>query len=1130
MNSLKDLIQRCHERHEKPLRQRKTASTPAMYIKDHLRQYAVYCAHRFPVLLHDLEQADISFMPMGRAPWHDRGPGDFRGKRFLKRQGITDWSTKRWDASWGIQLYTGIPSERNGARWHDLHFKYAAICAAPEAVVACIEALVNIVNNPLLTLGKSGGIRFSCRVQDYLHPNTEAAKLYIYKDTPIPENVYQRDVYLEIFGQEGHTRWDARYEILIGNLLTPPVIAKEVLFAPIDALRVKLHEPAPDGTEAKQIVNPVPLSLGSENLDLAREAFLQRGFSYVRQEDGLHYWTLPQGTIGSEDVLLSESDGVVRVSAATPDIGLPTQSTPITEVWDDTGILSPLSATSTSTPVKVKQVRKDELSPLAIKRPPPVLGQHGNTEEDEILQRDVFQIESIFDRGVRILGVITGIGPWDKESEDSYFLSGGVISVNTPEIKFAESAEKHFREQNIPSVAYWKPRTHRWEHVKDIPTDVRMKTPFQRGNVCEDPERCSALEEKGGNPNESICPQCSVYSACQQRGYLSQFAAFRQAKVQMLTIPQLFFDPQYTELVEQILERDDETERLCVLNQQRTHKLFLECKLSKNIMEEWAANWQNCALGNFAKTLLSALEIEGKSYDDAVKGVRAVMQTFEWQEDTLIQQMCQVSVPCRAVAREIVDTDTGKTLAHFSIKFEGGASAYIPLDKNAADKLRAKGLPVFLQSVPLNEDLKVVMPMTQAISLGILDTKSVESIQAFPTVCREQSWTFWHQLKRFFAHYTRDSDAPIRWDGEVLRFWVPPVLHTSVKRLLLVSSVFSEQHLHRVFPDENLETYWTEPIPWSQGNRVFQVRTGVYPSEAILDYHNWSNVSVSEIGQRFLTGIHKELEADLGVKHGIVTNKNVARRLDDIAKERNVCFVDDFRKTGTLDTLSEAADVVWILGTPQLTTAAIWKRAQILFGNDEKPISYDGEIETGTYKDPRLHSIYEEEAVYTLTEVIVQAELDRLTDRRIVLITGVPLPNITDRPETSIFDWEDFEIAGGLDKLPEAIAIRERFEQERENLTAETSREEVQRILGCSERQANRVLQRLRGGNIQRIPFREQILSLLTDGEKKTAELTSAIEGHPEAVQHELTRLVGTGEIVRVRRGVYVLPVEDNKQ
>ena len=1124
MNSLKDIVQRCHERHEKPLRQRKTVVTPAMYTKDHPHQYTVYCAHRYPAMLHDLEQAHISFMPMGRAPWHDRGPGDFRGERFLKRQGITDWGIKRWDASWGIQLYTGIPSERDGARWHDLHFKYEAICAAPDAVITCIEALVNIVNNPLLTLGKSGGLRFSCRVQDYLHPNTEAAKLYIYKDTPMPENTYQRDVYLEIFGEEGHTRWDARYEILIGNLLTPPVVAKEVLFAPIDALRAKLHEPASDNTEAKQIVTRLPLSLGSENLDLAREAFLQRGFSYVRQEDGFHHWTQPEGTVGSEDVLLSESDGVVWVRAFTPDTGLPTQPTPITDFWDDTGIPSPIDVTRVPGPVKVKQVREDELSPLAIKRPPPVLGQHDNTENDEILQRDVFQIESVFDRGVRILGVITGIGPWDQQAEESYFLNGGIISVNTPEVKFAESAEKYFQEQNMPSVVYWKPRTHLWEQVKDIPTDVRMKTPFQHGNVCEDPERCAALEEKGGNPNESICPQCPVYAECQQRGYLSQFDALQRAKVQMLTVPQLFFDPQYTELVEQILKPKDETERLCVLNQQRTHKLFLECKLSKNIMEEWATHWQGFALGNFAKTLLSALDIKGKLYGDAVKGVRAAMQTFEWQAETLIQQMCQVKVHGRVIERGIVDPDTGKTLARFTIEFEGGAAAYIPLDDSTADILKAKGLPVFSQSVPINEDIKVLMPMTQAIELGILDIETVESIQEFPTVCRVQDWTFWHQLKRFFTHYTRDTDAPIRWDGEVLQFWVPPMLHASVKRLLLVSSVFSEQHLHRVFPDENLQTYWTDPIPWSLGNRVFQVRTGIYPSETILDYHNWSNVQVSETGQRFFRGIHTEIEADLGVKHGIVTNTDIARHLGDIPKKRNVCFVDDFQKISTSDTISEAADVIWMLGTPRQSTKAIWRRAQMLFGNDDKPLSYEDEIESGTYKDPRLQSIYEEDAVYSLTAIIVQAELDRLTDRRIVLITGLPLPNITDRPETSIFDWEDFEIAGGLDELPEVIAIRERFERERENLTAESSREEVQRVLGCSERQANRVLQRLRGGNIQRQTFRQQILSLLTDGEKKTAELTSSIDGHPEAIQHELTRLVETGEVVRVRRGVYALP------
>ena len=67
MNSLKDLVQHCHQRHEKSLRQRKTVATPAMYTKDHPRQYSVYCAHRYPVMLHDLTSGYL-FMPMGRAP------------------------------------------------------------------------------------------------------------------------------------------------------------------------------------------------------------------------------------------------------------------------------------------------------------------------------------------------------------------------------------------------------------------------------------------------------------------------------------------------------------------------------------------------------------------------------------------------------------------------------------------------------------------------------------------------------------------------------------------------------------------------------------------------------------------------------------------------------------------------------------------------------------------------------------------------------------------------------------------------------------------------------------------------------------------------------------------------------
>ena len=217
INFLNDIIQRCHHRHQKPLRQQKTVATPAMMSRGYLHQYTVYCAHKYPVLLDDLEQAKISFMPIGHAPRHDNGPKHFRDRHFLKRQEMRDWAVRRWDTSWGINIYTGMPSERNGARWHDLHFKYEALCIAPDAIFACIEALVNAVSNPLLTMTRSGGLRFSCRISDYLHPEVEEERLYIYKHTPTVENPYHRDVYLEIFGEKGYSCWDARYEILIGE-------------------------------------------------------------------------------------------------------------------------------------------------------------------------------------------------------------------------------------------------------------------------------------------------------------------------------------------------------------------------------------------------------------------------------------------------------------------------------------------------------------------------------------------------------------------------------------------------------------------------------------------------------------------------------------------------------------------------------------------------------------------------------------------------------------------------------------------------------------------------------------------------------------------------------------------------
>ena len=1133
MNSIKDIIQRCHKRHKETLHQRKTVVTPALY-KTVSYNLKAYCARRYPVMLDDLELADISFMPIGRAPDNDRGPRDFGGDRFLTRQTTLSWRLERWCESWGIQIYTGIPSEHNGARWHDLHFTYQAICTAPDAVLTCIETLVASVVNPLLTLTKLGGLRFTCRIPDYLHSNTAEDRSYIYNHAPTPENPNHRDVYLEILGENGYSRWDSRYQILLGDLLDPPVIAKEVLFVPINNLRATLHEP--ELLEKKQLKTfpqmppSVPQSLGSRNLDLAKEAFLKRGFSYLQQDSDFYHWIRHDSESRIDThVTLWEDQDIVWIRANTPNTALPTRTTPITDIWDDTGITPSISNSGIPVTKELISVRDSEMSPLVIKRSPAILHQQEATQKAyRPLKENAAQIQHVLKKDRRILGIIPETILGTNYGVELHLLSGGAICLNLPHRDLADAAAQRYQKINLSSFARWKSRRYKWEEVKDIPVNVRMANPFEGGNVCEDSERCRTLTEKGGDPHVSICPSCPVWTPCQERGFLSQLLTFQSVKAQISPSAQLFINPIHTDKVEKILEPTDETERICIIDERKAEieDLFIRCELSTHVLKEWTVNWEGEALANFAKALLSTIEPYGKSDGNPITRIRAAMRAFQPYEEILIQQMCHMNVQCEVVPRGTVDSETGEELAQFSIAFEGGATAYIPIDGNAAQKLEAKGLPFFQSHIfPPNETMKIPIEMKQAIKLGILNTETVEKIQQFPTVCQNPDWTFWHQLKRFFAHYKRDADAPMRCNSQKLTFWLPPVLHPSVKRLLLISPTLSEQHLRKVFPDEEIEFVHTEPSAWLANNKVFQIRTGVHPLQTILNYEsNWDAMGLTKLGERFFFGIRAEIEKDPKTTHAIITYKAILEHLSDLMEKENVCFVKNFKDTFWSESTFEAPQVLWIVGVPHWPQLTIWRRAQMLFGNDEKPLYYDEKIDPHHYKDERIQDVYQQSIAGLLTQILGAAGLSRWTDKRIVLLTSLPLPNITDRPETLLFDWEDFQIAGGLDKLPEVIATRERFEADRANLTGESSREEVERILGCSSRTANRVLQKLRGGNIQRISIREQILFLLMTGEKKTSLLVEAINSSAQGIGNELKKLLDEGEIVRVRRGVYKLP------
>ncbi len=243
---LEKIIQRCHARKDQTRHQRKTIVLPAGDT-EYPYHFRVHYAHEQSAILYELEQSNISFIPIGRVPF-DRAPADWDRSdalhdRIKDRQETRSWRPRQWFASWGIGIYTGETSGYEEAPWHDIEFTYQSILRAPNAVSACLEALIRAVVNPLVTLTKDGGLRFSCRVEEYLHPNTPETKQYIYERRPTQQDPKHREVYVEVKGDMDYSVWDARYEILMGSLLEPPVISSDVLFGVLGFFRSALHKP-----------------------------------------------------------------------------------------------------------------------------------------------------------------------------------------------------------------------------------------------------------------------------------------------------------------------------------------------------------------------------------------------------------------------------------------------------------------------------------------------------------------------------------------------------------------------------------------------------------------------------------------------------------------------------------------------------------------------------------------------------------------------------------------------------------------------------------------------------------------------------------------------------------------------
>ena len=244
-------LQRCIQRHNSPLTALKTRVFHRRNgHKKHYAQYAVAYAAGKTIDPEKLSHAGIGFMPIGKnghcLEFYTQPKAD---KDWETTYGVSDWKPKSWRNAYGIQIYTGRP----GGYLTSLDFEYEIIRDYPQRFLDTLSRLCELTENPLLVISKSGGLRFECRTPGYVHPKTDQRYIATWKN-----HHEHQDLYLEIFGEKGLSRYDARYEIYTGSLLNIPVIDHLALFEILNDLQEQIGEPRPEKSTAQSKPTQTP--------------------------------------------------------------------------------------------------------------------------------------------------------------------------------------------------------------------------------------------------------------------------------------------------------------------------------------------------------------------------------------------------------------------------------------------------------------------------------------------------------------------------------------------------------------------------------------------------------------------------------------------------------------------------------------------------------------------------------------------------------------------------------------------------------------------------------------------------------------------------------------------------------
>ena len=691
------------------------------------------------------------------------------------------------------------------------------------------------------------------------------------------------------------------------------------------------------------------------------------------------------------------------------------------------------------------RVRSGEETPLKLQRARKVtLPTERLTDIIKLAASDA-AIQAALRTKQRIVAVKAPTGAGKDYQHEVYIIDTNAYSLETkPHGRVADEKVARWMERTTAARVYGIRQGA--EIVEALEWGLRLTNPFPEDKswLCIQPNRVWEYMQRGGNRHKGLCLTCPVREGCNAAGYNAQTAAVQAVRAIVVANPQLFIHPLYEAQSERLYtaqEGKEERHRIALIDEADPLTMFLDCELTMQQLHDWRMMWEGEALGIFAHRVERALKQERSmaALSEYILSIDAK------PEREIVSQMERVRTLCSAFRQKAVDPQTGDTLSELKVEFPNGAMASVAKDEKAYEILRERDKPVLRpREVPRNG--WVTLTLDAAFGLGVFgnaDTLDAAQIKtALPQVYAKH-WNPLINLKRLFSRYARTADAPIHFANEVLKWEIAPILHPHIKKLICMSATLDETLFRRAFSEigQDIEFVNVKPTPLVEGSRLFRIRTGKYCRKTLLLRDSEGQpIGLKKAGERLWKMFQTEVERARDTTHALVTYKCILEWNQAwLAEQENVIGIANFWGLEGIDSLQEA-DVLWILGDPELDEMDIRRCAKRLYGDEETPLLFERD-DTGRYVDERAQRVWEAAVVGELLQAVGRARLNRVKGT-VLILTSVDIPTVTNRDECLEFDYQDWMIDKNLNLLETRIREREEVEAqyladlENANLTA----------------------------------------------------------------------------------------------